>query len=138
MQAPENDRTFSETNLLTRVASAVAMLLFIFVIPWAQAQTITVLHAFTGAIDGAQPQTGVTIDRGGNLYGTTVYGGVQTFSECQPGKPCGGGTCQQIEGCGGVYKLTHTGSGWTFAPLYQSRLRRPGSIRSTRRWPIWR
>ncbi len=95
------------------------LVLSIAAAPPAHAQTITVLHAFTGGSDGAQPQNGVTLDRGGNLYGTTVYGGVQTFSECQPGKPCGGGTCQQIEGCGVVYKLTHAGSGWIFAPLYQ-------------------
>ena len=38
----------------------------------AQAQTFTVLHTFTGGGDGYTPYAGVTIDRGGNLYGTTT------------------------------------------------------------------
>lgn len=41
----------------------------------AQAQTFTVLHTFTGGPDGGNPLAGVTIDRAGNLYGTTYYGG---------------------------------------------------------------
>ena len=48
----------------------------------AQAQTFTVLHAFTGGSDGATPETGLTIDRQGKLYGTTSgleigVGGIQ-------------------------------------------------------------
>jgi len=45
----------------------------------AQAQTYTVLHNFTNGNDGASPVTGVTVDRGGNLYGTTTapnYGSI--------------------------------------------------------------
>jgi uncharacterized repeat protein (TIGR03803 family) len=37
----------------------------------AQAQTFSVIHAFTGGSDGYDPYAGVTIDRGGHLYGTT-------------------------------------------------------------------
>ncbi|HXM60461.1 MAG TPA: choice-of-anchor tandem repeat GloVer-containing protein [Terriglobales bacterium] len=55
----------------------------------------TVLHAFTGGNDGAFPWAGVTLDRGGNLYGvasqagdTKCYGGDHTF------------------GCGVVFKIT--------------------------------
>lgn len=36
----------------------------------AQAQTFTILHAFTGGQDGANPYAGVTLDSKGNLYGT--------------------------------------------------------------------
>jgi uncharacterized repeat protein (TIGR03803 family) len=42
----------------------------------AQTQTFAVIHSFTGAIDGANPYAGLTMDQGGNLYGTTSAGGV--------------------------------------------------------------
>lgn len=37
--------------------------------------TETVLYRFTGGSDGAIPQTGLTFDAAGNLYGTTIHGG---------------------------------------------------------------
>ncbi len=42
----------------------------------AQAQTLILLHAFTGGADGASPQAGLIQDKAGNLFGTTAYGGV--------------------------------------------------------------
>jgi uncharacterized repeat protein (TIGR03803 family) len=36
----------------------------------------TVLYSFTGGADGAYPQSGVTLDSAGNLYGTTEWGGI--------------------------------------------------------------
>jgi uncharacterized repeat protein (TIGR03803 family) len=43
--------------------------------PGAQGKwTYSVLHRFTGA-DGFDPEAGLTLDRKGNLYGTTVAGG---------------------------------------------------------------
>jgi uncharacterized repeat protein (TIGR03803 family) len=73
----------------------------------AHAQTYTVLHNFTGGGDGAAPFAELTLDRAGNLYGTTASGG--------------GGSCP-IEygaaGCGVVFKLSNTGSGWIETPLY--------------------
>lgn len=65
--------------------------------PAARAQTYMVIHDFTGA-DGASPQAGVTVDRGGNLYCTTSAGGPYNR--------------------GGVCKLSHQGSGWMFKSLY--------------------
>jgi uncharacterized repeat protein (TIGR03803 family) len=37
--------------------------------------TFTSLYDFTGASDGASPQAGLVIGSGGNLFGTTRYGG---------------------------------------------------------------
>jgi len=64
----------------------------------AQAQTFNVIHTFTGGMDGAFPEAGLTLDAAGNLYGTASAGG--------------------SSGSGTVYKLAHRGSGWTFSPLY--------------------
>jgi uncharacterized repeat protein (TIGR03803 family) len=65
--------------------------------------TEKVLYSFLGGNDGAQPFSGVILDAAGNLYGTTTGGG---------GSGCGG------LGCGTVYQLTSTGSGWTENILY--------------------
>jgi len=65
----------------------------------AQAQTLTVLHNFTGGADGAYPDAGLTMDGAGNLYGTTFGGGYSNSN-------------------GSVYKLAHTHGAWTFAPLH--------------------
>ena len=70
---------------------------------FAQAQTFTVLHNFTGGQDGKTPNTGLTMDRAGNLYGTTSYGGYQSNSDCK-----------DLGGCGVVFKLARGGSGWIF------------------------
>jgi uncharacterized repeat protein (TIGR03803 family) len=70
-----------------------------------QAQTFQVIHNFTNGLDGGSPYVGLTIDAAGNLYGTTVSGGILT-GDCSP------------FGCGVVYKITHAGSGFVFTPLY--------------------
>lgn len=57
--------------------------------------TKTVLYNFKGGNDGWEPDTGLTADRAGNLYGTTSAGG---------GTGCGGG------GCGTVFKLKPSGT----------------------------
>ena len=72
----------------------------------AQGQTYQVLYNFTGGADGGFPAAGLTMDAAGNLYGTAAEGGYT------------GGPCASDGGCGTVFKLTHRGSGWTFAPLY--------------------
>lgn len=59
--------------------------------------THTVLHSFTSGPDGGQPYGGVTLDAQGNLYGTTVTGGI--------------GGCEG--GCGVAYRLSRSGSSWT-------------------------
>ena len=63
-----------------------------------EAQTFAVLHNFTGAADGGYPAAGLTLDRAGNLYGTTYDGsGI---------------------GYGKIFKLSNSGGGWVFTPLY--------------------
>jgi len=54
------------------------------------------LYSFNGGSDGAGPSGPLVFDAGGNLYGTTAYGGSTTY--------CDG------NGCGTVFKLTP--SGW--------------------------
>ena len=63
----------------------------------AQAQTFTVLHTFSGQ-DGQSPRAHLTMDRGGNLYGTASKGGRS-----------GGGT---------AFKLSRRNGSWIFSLLY--------------------
>jgi len=79
-------------------ATAALALALTMAIPLAQAQTYTVIHNFTGFQDGMLPYAGLTLDKAGNLYGTTFEGG-----------RAGNGT---------VFKLRHFSSGWIFSPLY--------------------
>jgi len=64
----------------------------------AQTHTITVLHNFTGGTDGAFPDSGLTVDRAGNFYGTANRGGASDL--------------------GVVFRLSHAGSGWVLTTLY--------------------
>jgi uncharacterized repeat protein (TIGR03803 family) len=63
----------------------------------AHAQTLTVLHNFTGGLDGRYPEAALTLDRAGNLYGTAAGGGL---------------------GYGTAFKLTRRSQGWVFNTLY--------------------
>jgi uncharacterized repeat protein (TIGR03803 family) len=61
--------------------------------------TETVLHSFAGGFDGSDPRySDVVFDGAGNLYGTTHSGGAKNH--------------------GVVFKLTHSGSGWTETILH--------------------
>lgn len=80
-------------GLLILVASAIA----------AQAQTLNVLHTFTGSPDGAGPGPGLTAS-GATLYGTTEYGG--NLANCDGS-------------CGTVFKVARSGTGWVETPIYK-------------------
>ena len=70
------------------------------VVPAARAQSYTYnkVHDFQGQPDGEHPEAGVTLDRAGNIYGTTNIGGIHNL--------------------GMVYKLAPKGSGWVLSDLY--------------------
>src|SRR5271165_1096627 len=101
MANPRQHRNWILGNRLRAATAPLALAIVLVLTPVvtqsAQAQTFNVIHNFTGGQDGANPLAGLTIDRGGNLYGTAYRGGA---------------------GYGTVYKLAHKGSGWTFNPLY--------------------
>jgi len=59
----------------------------------------TVLYAFSGGSDGANPLAGLVIDKAGNLFGTTAYGG--NISACNQGAS---------PGCGTVFEITADGT----------------------------
>ncbi len=68
---------------------------------WSQ----TILYDFTaGSTDGSGLAGGLTFDQAGNLYGTTYYGGT--------------GACGGTLGCGTVYELSTSLSGWTKTTLH--------------------
>ena len=66
--------------------------------------SLSTLHSFSGR-DGAYPAYGVAIDEAGNLYGTTVNGGLYN-ANCHPG-------------CGVVYEVTSLNGTWQYTVLYQ-------------------
>lgn len=99
---------------ITKLASCVPLaalagaMLLTFATSQLKAQTVTILHTFTGGSDGAVPMAGLTPDAAENLYGTTYYGGSVA------------GPCWE-SGCGVVFKMTHRSSGWTQTPIYKFR-----------------
>ena len=66
--------------------------------------TMSALFSFMGE-DGALPYAGLIFDAAGNLYGTTEEGGYLSV--------CPVNADRIIGGCGVVFKLTPTSSGWS-------------------------
>lgn len=93
-----------KSYLATTVLLAMAIVLA-FAAAAAHAQTFSVIHTFTGGGDGASPVTGLTMDAAENLYGTASNGG--TINASCP------------SGCGTLFKLKRSGSGWILAPFYR-------------------
>ena len=98
-------------NLLRRISRAavagLAILVVVMIVsaPYALAQTYSVLHNFTGGLDGKNPYAGLTMDAAGNLYGTT----------------CGANCIAGASNAGTVFRLSKNGSSWPFTPLYTFR-----------------
>ncbi len=85
-----------------RATSALAIVFALTLVasPTGQAQTFSVIHAFTGA-DGGNPHAGVTY-KAGSFFGTTASGG----------SGCSG------DGCGVVYQMTRVGNNWSTSPIF--------------------
>jgi uncharacterized repeat protein (TIGR03803 family) len=81
----------------TVLTLAVACVLPVLAVRPVQAQTLTVLHTFTGGDDGAYPLAGLTMDGEENFYGTTFGGGNER---------------------GVVFRLTRHGADWILTPIY--------------------
>jgi uncharacterized repeat protein (TIGR03803 family) len=81
------------------LATAIMLAVTVSLSQAALAQTYTVIHNFTGGLDGGNPYAGLTMDAAGNLYGTTCG------AEC-------------VAGTGTVFRLSKKSSGWFFTPLY--------------------
>lgn len=68
----------------------------------------TVLHTFSGNPgDGEAPGAGLVMDKAGNLFGTTTYGGDYTLADCANA------------GCGTVFTLTRSGNSWTYSMIHK-------------------
>lgn len=96
---PACDRImFSSARPLPKFALMLVAFLTILCLQPALAQTFSVIHSFTGGGDGFQPYAGVTIDHGGNLYGTT-----SEFTADPPG--------------GTVFQMKYKSGAWTLKTL---------------------
>lgn len=84
--------------------------------PSSRGWTENVLYTFTDSTDGAIPNGTLIFDANGDLYGAALLGG-GGFSDC-------------YLGCGTVYELIPSGSGWTENTLYVFQAQNDGE------WPI--
>ena len=66
----------------------------------------SVLYSFAGGATGQEPQAGLTIDKHGAIYGTTMYGGSNVGRRCM------------YTGCGIVFKLTPHGANYSESVIY--------------------
>jgi len=60
--------------------------------------TYNMIYAFTSQLDGANPVGSLASDQAGNIYGTSTGGG--------------------LYGYGTVFKVSHSGGGWTVTAIY--------------------
>lgn len=100
MLQPKSDRnTLSRRAIVVPLVLMATLLFLTNVSQPAQSQTYKIIHNFTRqGNDGASPYGGPVLDPSGNLYGTTYAGGTY--------------------GSGNVYRLSPSGSSWTYSSLY--------------------
>jgi uncharacterized repeat protein (TIGR03803 family) len=67
--------------------------------------TETILYSFAGNPDVREPSGSLIFDAAGNLYGTSFEGGGGTNANC-------------FDGCGTVFELSPSSSGWTEKIIY--------------------
>ena len=67
--------------------------------------TETILYSFAGNLDGREPSGSLIFDSAGNLFGTSFEGGGGTNANC-------------FDGCGTVFELSPSSSGWTEKVIY--------------------
>ena len=107
--------------------------------------TETILHSFSGGTTDGYDPAGVAIDKSGNLYGTTTYGGLNDLGTIFELSPAGGGQWNEtiLWNCSSadcalplfpptlgpksilygittrsVYSLAQGSNGWAFSVLY--------------------
>ncbi len=130
------------SSALARLAGMASLVILLVTTIAADAQTLSVLHEFTGGSDGSGPYSTLVMDHTGNLYGVATYGG-QRGCGSYLGVGAGGGedgarptsalvfdgggnlygTTEYGGGCGGigcgtVFQLTPSGSAWNANILY--------------------
>ena len=96
---------FQDSRLLLFLTLGLAIAPGILGVQAAQAQTYTVLHAFTSHPDGDTPLAGVTLDGRGNIYGTASQGGNHNGGGHQ-----GDGTVWKVD-ANGVFSVVYTFTG---------------------------
>src|ERR1700735_1954527 len=80
--APPSQQNSNRRNAVRRLVPLGTLRYFVALIfcfgvllATAPAQTFSVLHNFTGGIDGSNPFAGLTLDAAGHLYGNSGAGG---------------------------------------------------------------
>ncbi len=92
------NQTQETIDLRTTLAIGILALMIVLATPL-QAQTLKVIYNFTGGADGESPYL-LTIDRAGNLYGTTT-------GDSNTGP------------YGNVFKLAPSSGGWIYTSLHE-------------------
>jgi uncharacterized repeat protein (TIGR03803 family) len=87
--------------------------------PSGSGYTERVIYAFQGGNDGSNPIGNLLMDKSGALYGTTDHGGGSTTA-CTTGSG--------VTGCGTVFKLTPSGTGYTETILHSFQAGSDGAL----------